>query len=326
MAGVANSWTQTDAGVPGHPMPIYTLTGQPTVSVVFMHLPDGNVDGSGFASTNYQSLQKLWTGTISTIDAVDGSSSYTKSSLISTLTSLMSGFQPGSIRTQDYVGTYGDGDHSDHYTVAYLTQAASQQYTTPHTLTGYSDYYTRSLPANVSGADLTAKQNAFYKYAWYDSGASYCSTAAGCAGSESCVVAATSVHRVAGSLPPVADAGPAQTVQVNSAVQLDGSGSSDPDGDTLSYQWSQTGGTAVTLSSATAVKPTFTAPASAGDPDLPAGGERRAGHQHRRHRHHHRDRQWNQPPLLMRGRLRRCRLIRLCSWTGRPALTLTGTR
>jgi hypothetical protein len=46
-------------------------------------------------------------------------------------------------------------------------------------------------------------------------------------------------------------------------VTLDGSGSSDPNGDTLSYQWTQTAGTAVTLSSATAAKPTFTAPATA---------------------------------------------------------------
>ena len=45
-------------------------------------------------------------------------------------------------------------------------------------------------------------------------------------------------------------------------VTLDGSGSFDPGGGSLSYLWSQTGGTAVTLSSSTAVQPTFTSPAA----------------------------------------------------------------
>ncbi|MGA9763051.1 MAG: PKD domain-containing protein, partial [Gaiellaceae bacterium] len=60
---------------------------------------------------------------------------------------------------------------------------------------------------------------------------------------------------------PVADAGPDQGVSSNASVTLDGSGSTDPDGDSLTYNWAQTSGPAVTLSSATAQKPTFTAPA-----------------------------------------------------------------
>ena len=41
--------------------------------------------------------------------------------------------------------------------------------------------------------------------------------------------------------------------------------SRDPDGDTMTWQWEQTAGTAVTLSDATAESPTFTAPDSAGE-------------------------------------------------------------
>lgn len=64
-----------------------------------------------------------------------------------------------------------------------------------------------------------------------------------------------------GNSDPVAEAGADQTVASGATVTLSGSGSTDPDpGDVLSYAWSQTGGPGVSLSDATAVSPTFTAP------------------------------------------------------------------
>ena len=57
---------------------------------------------------------------------------------------------------------------------------------------------------------------------------------------------------------PVADAGPDQTVIVDTPVTLDGSGSLDDDGDVLAYAWAQTGGPSVTLSDPAVVEPTFT--------------------------------------------------------------------
>ena len=60
--------------------------------------------------------------------------------------------------------------------------------------------------------------------------------------------------------PPTARAGDDKTVNAGSVVTLDGSGSRDSEGESLSYAWSQAGGPQVAISGANSSGPTFLAP------------------------------------------------------------------
>src|SRR5688572_23667496 len=64
-----------------------------------------------------------------------------------------------------------------------------------------------------------------------------------------------------GNLPPVANAGPDQTVTTGQLVTLNGTGSSDPNGDPLTYSWCVKGrpvGSNATLNGSNTAQPTFT--------------------------------------------------------------------
>ena len=59
---------------------------------------------------------------------------------------------------------------------------------------------------------------------------------------------------------PLANAGANQSVDEQTTVTLDGTASSDPDGDSLSYSWTQTGGGSVTLANTTSAQTSFDGP------------------------------------------------------------------
>lgn len=67
-----------------------------------------------------------------------------------------------------------------------------------------------------------------------------------------------------GNDPPVADAGPDQLGVLAGTKTLDGSGSFDPDGDPITFEWTQIAGPAVTLSNSKSARTTFEAAAGQG--------------------------------------------------------------
>ncbi|KAB8070670.1 putative deacetylase LmbE-like domain-containing protein [Aspergillus leporis] len=260
MADVEDAWTQSDAGIFGKNIPLFTLRGKPEISLAFLQLPDGNIGGDGFPNTGGASLEKLWQLEIGSIQTVNGSTSYTSDELVDTLVSLMNNFQPDRINTLDYVHAYGGGDHSDHYTTAYYVHEAALQCTTTHTLTGYTGYPVESSTQNVFGDDLEAKQSAFFAHAAHDP--NVCHDLVDCGdGKETQWLQRQ--YTVTGK--PVANAGilnNRQVVKSGEKVVLNGSESKDPNGASLSYQWTQVKGTKVVLSNANAAQPSFTSPKS----------------------------------------------------------------
>jgi hypothetical protein len=87
--------------------------------------------------------------------------------------------------------------------------------------------------------------------------------AGGLQDTDTCTVAVTW-----NNIEPMADAGLDQEVVAGAEVALDGSGSVDPDGAGLTYQWRQTDGPPVILSDATAVRPLFAVPSDGYDGTL----------------------------------------------------------
>jgi LmbE family N-acetylglucosaminyl deacetylase len=144
------------------------------ISLIFVHLPDGGLQGGGFRRSHNVSLERLHNGSITSLQTVDGQSTYSSDSLTQSLAALIRTYQPTEIRTQADDTSADFPDHSDHRAVSRLVSQAKQLYTdeigADIPLTYYMGYPVRDLDENVSDSDLEQKQAAFFAYAKFDHG------------------------------------------------------------------------------------------------------------------------------------------------------------
>jgi hypothetical protein len=147
--------TASRVDILGHSIVKYVY--QNTVNY-FLRLPDGGQLGNGSPTTGDASLQKLKTGLINSIAAIDGFTTYSSwTDLINTIRTIINN-ERGSqgqvwIYTPSLDAVYNPNDHSDHIYSAQAGQEAVNDLLWVG-IKEFVDYYSAALPAN-----LTASQN-----------------------------------------------------------------------------------------------------------------------------------------------------------------------
>jgi hypothetical protein len=123
----------------------------------FLRLPDGNLDGSGYETTGWQSLLRLRTGAIAELKSVDAGQSYTGwGDLVATLADIVR----NEIRAGETLGLHfaekdaklNPGDHLDHINAALATESVAEEFPCA-SIHRYDEYVTGERDVNVAGAD-----------------------------------------------------------------------------------------------------------------------------------------------------------------------------
>lgn len=174
MVGGSLSWTTgTITPVPGAAGLTSVSATHGLLDLAFLRLPDGNVDGSGFASTGHVSLKKLLAGDITAMSALDGGGSYSAATVRATIAGLVTTVGPDLVMLQDFVHANAGpawSDHADHLAGSVFAFWAVAQAGTHAVVTAWEGYQAgASQAANISNAALlAAKQAAFAAYYAHD--------------------------------------------------------------------------------------------------------------------------------------------------------------
>lgn len=149
----------------------WTPVNDPRLKLLSFRLVDGNIDGSGFASMGYESMEKLAEGSIPTIRDVDGPEELTQDDITHALSEIIADARPDQMLTgmPREAGDLARGDHSDHIAAASFARAAWRSMAVePANVTHAVGYQTSDYPANVDGDVLARKVAAFSAYAVQD--------------------------------------------------------------------------------------------------------------------------------------------------------------
>ncbi len=176
MLGTHDLWIQRIVALSDHQyITVANPKGNPRISLIFMHLPDGNLRGQGFRPTGNESLQRLEQGQVERLHSVDDQSVYTSKELMQGLSDLMSIYRPTEIHTQSSIYGHVYPDHSDHMAAGNFALQAYNSYETSLydnkvviPIKFYSGYPIHELYANISGNELQRKEAAFLAYAAFD--------------------------------------------------------------------------------------------------------------------------------------------------------------
>jgi LmbE family N-acetylglucosaminyl deacetylase len=172
MARVQDTWiaSASDRGAR------FSLRDAPQVSVEFLRLPDGNMDGSGFAGTCHTSLAHLFSGDLRAFHDVAAKhdcadvgtgSAMDRAALLQRLAGAMKDASVDEVWTLDATGKSGR-DHSDHLTTARFAQEAHRAAGSPKRLRMFRGYNIEREAPNLSADEHREKQEIFMTYTPYD--------------------------------------------------------------------------------------------------------------------------------------------------------------
>lgn len=157
--------------------------GDDRVSLLFLRLPDGGLDGAGFSATGRESLARLVAGELDAMHSIDTGAAMSLDQLVAAVTELSESYRPTRfLANLPGFASGSEGDHPDHQSVGTIVATAMER--TPdafgETVDFAQGYGVRDRPENLSSAELDRKLEMFIAYAAYD-------PQIGCATPESCL-------------------------------------------------------------------------------------------------------------------------------------------
>ena len=183
MRGQEGFWSENRVTLlSGAELSQFSPDGDPDVTIAFLRLPDGNLNGDGFSATGHAALPKLLSGVIADLAPVTGAPALSSEGLVLSLAELIQAYDATRLFTHvpSDSAEWSAGDHPDHAATGTYARAAWQRAGFPAGQVLYAiGYPTASLPANVGGDVLSQKIAAFRTYAAQDSVVT-CATDAAC--------------------------------------------------------------------------------------------------------------------------------------------------